>query len=125
MHRILALLAILGFAAPAFAESELAKTLTPTDLGRLAQFQTARANAIEEARKDGDAADVEVLDAIRGLDIRGSYRCAPPSLAARSRSSSTIGSAARSAKTTSAIGSRRSRVPSASPGTSSTTATPV
>lgn len=83
MHRILALLAILGFAAPAFAEGELAKTLTPTDLGRLAQFQAARASAIEEARKAGAAADVKVLDSvlageaqtIRGLDIRGSYRC--------------------------------------------------
>ncbi len=83
MHRILALLALVAFAPPALAEGDLKTTLTPTDLGRLAQFQKARADAIEEARKEGDAADVKVLDAIlageeqpiRGLDIRGNYRC--------------------------------------------------
>jgi hypothetical protein len=73
----------LALASHAGAESDLTKTLTPTDLGRLAQFQLARADALKDARENGDAADVKLLDEIlagaeqpvRGVDIRGDYRC--------------------------------------------------
>lgn len=71
-------------AAPAFAESDfLIRTLTPRDLGRLAEFQKARADALKEAREGGDTADIAILDRIlsgeeqpiRGVDITGDYRC--------------------------------------------------
>jgi hypothetical protein len=83
--RLLAFVLLLAaWSSAAMAESDfLTKTLTPVDLGRLAQFQKARADAVKEAREQGAAADVKVLDAIlageeqpvRGLDIRGNYRC--------------------------------------------------
>lgn len=84
MKRIIAAFACcLAFVATASAESDLAETLTARDLGRLAQFQKVRSDAIKEAREGGDAADVTTLDAIlsgeelpiRGVDIRGDYRC--------------------------------------------------
>jgi len=66
------------------AESDLlTRTLSASDLGRLAQFAKARADSIAEAREKGDPAEVAELDAmlsgdeqqILGLDIRGDYRC--------------------------------------------------
>lgn len=75
---------VLLAASPAFAESDfLVRTLTPTDLGRLAQFQKARVDSIKEAREQGESADAKVLDdilagdeqSLRGVDIRGDYRC--------------------------------------------------
>jgi hypothetical protein len=82
----LAFLAIFSalLSLPVHAESDLlTRTLTPTDLGRLAGFAKARADAIAAARKGGDPADVATLDAILageeqpilGVDIRGDYRC--------------------------------------------------
>jgi hypothetical protein len=76
-------IAILLMPATALAASDIAETLTPRDLGRLAQFQKARADAIEEAREGGDASDIAVLEQIlsgeeqpiRGVDITGDYRC--------------------------------------------------
>jgi hypothetical protein len=69
---------------PVQAESDfLTRTLTPTDLGRLAGFAKARSDAIAAARERGDPGDVATLDAILageeepilGVDIRGDYRC--------------------------------------------------
>lgn len=68
----------------ASAESDLlVRTLTPDDLGRLASFSKARAEAIAAAEEGGDPAEVAVLTEIlsgeemplRGADIRGDYRC--------------------------------------------------
>jgi hypothetical protein len=67
----------------ASAASELTSTLTPTDIGRLAEFPGARADAIKQARDEANPADVEVLDqilageeqVILAGDIRGDYRC--------------------------------------------------
>jgi hypothetical protein len=80
-----AIVALLVFSLlPVAAESEfLARTLTPKDLGRLASFAKARSDAIAEAESGGEAADIAVLHGvlageeqpIRGVDIRGEYRC--------------------------------------------------
>ena len=80
---LLSAICALTLASHAGAESDLARTLTPTDLRRLAQFQVAREDAIKDARENGESADVKVLDEIlsgvempvRGVDIRGDYRC--------------------------------------------------
>jgi len=69
---------------PARAESDLlTRTLTPEDLGRLAEFARVRADSIKEARDGGESADVATLDEILageeepilGVDIGGDYRC--------------------------------------------------
>lgn len=83
MIRFLVVVLFFAFATAAFAEGELTSILTPTDIGRLAEFQKARADSIKQAQDEGDPADVKVLDAIlaggeqpiRGVDIRGDYRC--------------------------------------------------
>ena len=84
MHRCLAVLFLtIGLVSPALAEGELTAILTPTDIGRLAEFQTARADAINQAHEQGDSAEVQVLDqilagqeqTILGVDSRGDYRC--------------------------------------------------
>jgi hypothetical protein len=84
LHRSLAVLLLtIGFLSPALAEGELTAILTPTDVGRLAQFQKARADAVKQAHDQGSPAEVQVLDqilagqeqAILGVDIRGDYRC--------------------------------------------------
>jgi hypothetical protein len=76
--------ATIAFASPAFAESDLlTRTLTPEDLGRLAAFAKARGDAIAAAREGAGAEERAVLEAmlsgeeqpIRGVDIRGDYRC--------------------------------------------------
>ena len=84
MKRFVALVCLIAFASPAFAESDLlARTLTPEDLGRLASFSKAREDAIAQARDGGEPGEVAVLDEILsgdalpvlGVDIRGEYRC--------------------------------------------------
>jgi hypothetical protein len=73
----------IGLLSPALAEGELTATLTSTDVGRLAEFQKARADAVKQAREQASPAEVEVLDQILageeqpilGVDIRGDYRC--------------------------------------------------
>jgi len=81
--RFLVAVVIFGFTSAAFAEGELTSILTTTDIGRLAEFQKARADSIKQAHDEGDPADVRVLDEIlageeqpiRGVDLRGDYRC--------------------------------------------------
>ena len=85
MNRILLFLVfVLGFASSGMAESDLlTRTLTPVDLGRLAQFAKARADSIREAKAEGAPGVVATLDAILageeqpilGVDIRGDYQC--------------------------------------------------
>ncbi|SHG08801.1 protein of unknown function [Kaistia soli DSM 19436] len=86
-HRLAgALAAMLLFAAvpAAFADGTMAdRILTPADKARLASFETARRDAIAEARAGGSKADLATLDEvlaggpepILGVDIRGDYRC--------------------------------------------------
>jgi hypothetical protein len=79
-------LAAAVIAAPVSSAGEsdfLARTLTQEDLGRLASFANARGDAIAEAEAGGDATELaelhEILageeQPIRGVDIRGEYRC--------------------------------------------------
>ena len=84
MKHLVAFLLVLAFASPAFAESDLlTRTLTPQDLGRLASFSKARDEAIAQARDGAEPSELAVLDEIlagddlpvRGVDIRGDYRC--------------------------------------------------
>jgi hypothetical protein len=80
---LIVMLSTFGFAAVASAEGELTAILTPTDIGRLAEFPSARADAIKQARDQADPAEVKVLDEILsgeelpilGVDISGDYRC--------------------------------------------------
>jgi hypothetical protein len=84
MRRAAAAIALLILAVPAArAESRLEATLTPSDLARLAQFETVRAASIAVARGGGVRRDVDTLDLIlagtpqplRGEELAGDYRC--------------------------------------------------
>jgi hypothetical protein len=79
-----AVTALLVFTLPAMAESDfLTRTLSPEDLSRLASFAKARSDAIAEAEAGGEPSELAVLheilageeQPIRGVDIRGDYRC--------------------------------------------------
>jgi hypothetical protein len=89
LKRCALILSALLYATPVFAANELTETLTPTDIARLSEFQSARAEAIAIAKREGAPEDVGRLNGIlageeqpvRGLDIRGDYRCRVTKLA--------------------------------------------
>jgi len=68
---------------PAAADGEILSLITEADKARLAQHETARATALDEAREGGSADDVATLEQIlskeqlpfSGLDLSGSWQC--------------------------------------------------
>ncbi|MCU0832082.1 MAG: DUF4893 domain-containing protein [Rhizobiaceae bacterium] len=79
-----AALALALIAPPsARADGEVTRLITPNDTLRLDAYAATRAAALGEARADGNAADIAVLDAligatdlpIRDFDIAGRWKC--------------------------------------------------
>ena len=76
-------LALLALAGPALADGAVLSTITKDDKARLENFDATRAKAIAEARAEGSAQDLAVLDRVlagKPLDLRnagldGDWRC--------------------------------------------------
>jgi hypothetical protein len=77
-------LAMAGFAAAARADGEIDKIMTAPDKARLASFDKVRAEAIDEAKRGGEPADVATLDAVlagtnlafsEDFDFTGNWQC--------------------------------------------------
>ena len=69
---------------PALADGTLQTLLTPEDKARLAQFDANKTTAVAEARAQGAAEDIKILDAAlngtplsteSGFDATGNWRC--------------------------------------------------
>lgn len=81
--RLLLALSLLVPSSAMAASTLLDETLTAADKDRLAKFEKARAEALSEAQAGGEAFDLTALEGvlagepqpIRGVDIRGAYRC--------------------------------------------------
>lgn len=80
---LLAALVFLAGAAPARADGEILKIITPADRARLDAYDVVKAEALAEARAEGSAADVATLDEIvsrpslpfEGFDMTGTWQC--------------------------------------------------
>ena len=84
MRLVLSVLAVLLLAVPARADGALQSLITPEDTARLAQFDAVKAKALADARAQGSAADVKVLEAalagtpmaVEGdFDATGKWKC--------------------------------------------------
>ena len=79
---LLAVLGLLSFALPAYADGEVQKLITPADKVRLDKYGETRKAALDEA-KAGDPADVKQLDALLAKpfvafsdkDLTGNWKC--------------------------------------------------
>lgn len=77
------LLGQLALAAPAGATGAIVDVITMHDSARLANHTAARDAAVTEARRDGSAADIAVMDRLLfgehrsfdGLDLSGDWQC--------------------------------------------------
>src|SRR5262245_37697832 len=69
--------------APAFADGEFDKIITAADRTRMANYETTRKAALEEARSGGTPGDLAVLEPLlakepqpfSGFDMTGSWQC--------------------------------------------------
>lgn len=77
-------IAMIVLSATVHADGEIDKLMTAADKARLAAFDKVRAEAIDEAKKGGAAADVATLEAIltgkdlsfsEDFDFTGNWRC--------------------------------------------------
>lgn len=80
---LVALVLLFGGVGGAFADGEFDKLITPADRARMEAYETTRKQALEEARRDGAAADIRTLDAVlgsqprsfSGFDMTGNWQC--------------------------------------------------
>lgn len=83
MFRLLLSAALLAFVAPAHADGAITKLITKADATRLANYESTRAQALQEARAGGDTADVAAVNAIlaakpetfKNVDLTGNWQC--------------------------------------------------
>ena len=82
--RLASVLAVLVTAVgPALADGQIATIITPADQARLDAYEGTRIDALKQARAEGDAGDIAVLDAVtarrdipwQGFDITGKWKC--------------------------------------------------
>lgn len=82
-HALLLAFGLAFLAAPALADGEVDKLMTPADKVRLANYGEVRKAAVAEAKANGSSAEIEVLDAIlakpltsfQGFDMTGNWQC--------------------------------------------------
>lgn len=80
---LLAAVLLAALTAPALADGEVDKLMTPADKVRLQNYGEARKAALAEAKAGGAPADVKTLDAIlakpaisfQGFDMTGAWQC--------------------------------------------------
>lgn len=74
---------VVALSTPAFATGEIEGLITQADRGRLANYETTRAEALKEAREGGSAEDIAILDKVvdarqqswSGFDMTGDWQC--------------------------------------------------
>ncbi|WP_312798537.1 DUF4893 domain-containing protein [Tianweitania sp.] len=83
MRRLILAAVLLGSTASAYADGAIARIITKSDAARLEKYEATRTEALNDARENGDAKDVDIVNTVMterplrfaGFDMKGDWQC--------------------------------------------------